>query len=167
MKEKLDPGPLDVALDNAPEFSAQVGVLLSCFALIERYLPQLVSKITGMSEDEALLFVGSFHNVSGRIDLIDTLLKKKQNLSPAEETVKSFIPRLREVSTIRNRYAHAQFSYMKPDKFQITSFLSSATKETKVEVHTFEDVKKKTFYLKELINDMHGFVYRNEMKKLS
>ena len=167
MKEKLDAGLLDVALDNAPEFSAQVGVLLSCFALIERYIPQLVSRITGMTEEEAFLFVGSFHNVSSRLDLVSTLLKEKKQFNEAEETVQSFIPRLRDSSTIRNRYAHAQYSYMKPDKFQITSFLSSATKETKTEIHTLEDVRKNTFILKDLINDMHGFVYRNEMIRKS
>ena len=48
-----------VALDEYPEFAAEVGILMSCFALIESYMHQLISRTTGIGESDTFLIAGS------------------------------------------------------------------------------------------------------------
>src|SRR3954451_24129351 len=42
-----------VALDGAPDFAAEVGVLMSCASLVEAHIPELLAKITGLSGTQA------------------------------------------------------------------------------------------------------------------
>ena len=65
-----------VALDEYPEFAAEVGILMSCFALIESYMHQLISRTTGIGESDTFLIAGSHLTFGPRIDLLETLLKK-------------------------------------------------------------------------------------------
>ena len=44
---ELDAAAYGVALEHFPEFSAKVGVLISCFALVESYVHLLIGKLTG------------------------------------------------------------------------------------------------------------------------
>src|ERR1700674_3346137 len=67
-----------VALESAPEFSARVGILISCFALVEEYVPHLVVKLTGMPHADAWTILNT-------------------------------------ANTLRNRYAHAQYSLAERD----------------------------------------------------
>lgn len=59
-KVELETEKYAVALDYFPEFAAQVGVLISCFAMIESYVHLLIGKLTGIDETDAFVFSGSF-----------------------------------------------------------------------------------------------------------
>ena len=107
---ELEAETYGVALDEFPEFAAQVGILISCFALIESYMHQLISRTTGMDPSDAFLVSGSFISFSSRIDLLETLLKKREPTNQQVVAAKHFIKTLREASGIRNTYAHGTYS---------------------------------------------------------
>jgi len=99
-----------VALDEFPEFAAQVGVLVSCFALVESYVHRLISKLTGAAVEDAFVFSGSFMNFRARVDLLDSLAKRRSRGDQSALASRHFVVLLREATEIRNRYAHGQYS---------------------------------------------------------
>lgn len=162
-----------VALDEFPEFAAQVGVFVSCFALIESYMHQLISRSTGMDESDAFLISGSFASFGARIDLLETLLKKKDHGSREVVAAKHFIPMLRESTALRNTYAHGTYSlgfegghYSPTAKkiMYVSSFLydSKRNKAAKLE-RDLDGIKKDVKRIKFIICEIHGYLYRNEM----
>ncbi len=109
-KIELEAEIYSVALDEFPEFAAQVGILISCFAIIESYMHKLISRFTDMSESDAFLVTGSFISFGARIDLLETMLKKRSQQSKEVITAKHFTKTLREATKIRNNYAHGTYS---------------------------------------------------------
>ena len=166
-----------VALDEFPEFAAQVGILMSCFALIESYMHKLISRSTNIDESDAFLVSGSFISFGARIDLLETLLKKKNQQTKEVIAAKHFMKTLREATTIRNAYAHGTYSlgfeggrYSPTAKkiMYISSFLYDAKrKEPSKLVRDIEGIKKDVARIKFIVCEIHGYLYRNEMPKTS
>lgn len=160
-----------VALDEFPEFAAQVGILISCFAMIESYVPLLVSKLTGASEEDAFVFSGSFMNFRARVDLLETLAKRR---TPQDESAKiaiHFAGLLREVTDIRNRYAHGRYSltfeggqYSPTAKklMHIDTSLFDAKKSPKKIVRDLAELEAEVKRIKLVICEIHAYLYRNE-----
>jgi hypothetical protein len=161
-----------VALEEFPEFAAQVGVLLSCFALIESYVHVLISKLTGISEMDAFIFSGSFLNFSGRVDLLKSLAHDRPE-TPGVRAAKHFVAVLKEATEIRNRYAHGQYSltfeggsYSPTAKkiMIITSFLYDARRKNSKKVERdLEGITKEVHRMKFITCQMHAYAYRGEM----
>jgi hypothetical protein len=162
-----------VALDEFPEFAAQVGILISCFALIESYMYQLISRTTGMDESDAYLVSGSFISFSSRIDLLETLLRKREPTNKQVIAAKHFVKTLREATGIRNTYAHGTYSlsfeggHYSPTAKKIvfiSSFLYDAKRKNPVRVEKdLDGVKKDVARIKFITCELHGYIYRNEM----
>jgi hypothetical protein len=162
-----------VALDEFPEFAAQVGILISCFALIESYMHQLIGRTTGMDPSDAYLVSGSFISFSSRIDLLETLLKKREPTSQQVVVAKHFIKTLREASGIRNTYAHGTYSlsfeggHYSPTAKKImfiSSFLYDAKRKNPIKVEKdLDGVKKDVARIKFISCDLHGYIYRSEL----
>jgi hypothetical protein len=173
---ELETEKYSVALDDFPEFAAQVGILISCFALIESYMHQLVSKTTQMSESDAYLVSGSFISISARIDLLETLLKKRHQQQREVVAAKHFIKRLREATSIRNTYAHGTYSlgfegghYSPTAKklMTISSFLYDAKRKNQSRLEKdLDGIKSDVMRIKFITCELHGYVYRNEMPVL-
>lgn len=157
-----------VALDHFPEFAAEVGVLISCFALIESYMPKLISSTTNMDESEAFMVSGSFVSFSARIDLLDNLIKKKDPKSKEVIAAQHFVKILREATTIRNNYAHGKYSIAKNNIMHVTSFIHDAKRKNPRElVRDLDGIKKDVKRMKFIICELHGYVYRGEMPVIS
>lgn len=107
---ELEAEKYTVALDHFPEFAAQVGILISCFAIIESYVHLLISKLTGVDKADAFIFSGSFMNFRARVDLLEALTKKRDAKAEPVIASKHFVSLLREATATRNRYAHGQYS---------------------------------------------------------
>lgn len=162
-----------VALDHFPEFAAQVGVLISCYALIESYMHRLISRTAGMDESDAYLVSGSFISFSARIDLLETLLKKRNPQSKEVVSAKHFIKTLREATTIRNIYAHGTYSlgfegghYSPTVKklMSISSFLYDAKRKNPARLERdLDGIKKDVARLRFITCELHAYVYRSEM----
>jgi len=173
---ELETEKYSVALDEFPEFAAQVGVLISCYALIESYMHQLISRTTGMDESDAYLVSGSFISFGARIELLDTLLKKRDQQSKEVVAAKHFIKILREATTIRNTYAHGTYSlgfegghYSPTAKkiMYISSFLYDAKRKTPSKLEQdLDGIKKDVARMKFITCEIHGYIYRGEMPVL-
>ena len=166
-----------VALDDFPEFAAQVGVLISCYALIESYMHQLISRTTGMDESDAYLVSGSFTGFSARIDLLDTLLRKRDPKAKEVLAAKHFIKTLREATAVRNTYAHGtyslgfeggRFSPTAKKLMSISSFLYDAKRKNPVRLERdLDGIEKDVARLRFITCELHAYVYRGEMPTLT
>jgi len=156
----------NVALEHVPEFSAQVGVLISCFALVEVYVPHLVNKLTGMPFEDAWTIVNSYQSFSYRIGLLEDLLA---NRDPKTDTsaYRHFISTLSTANSLRNRYAHAQYSVgMRGQDGRreviLQPFASTTRKKAKrLHLH-LKDINADVATMKLIICDLHAFVHRDE-----
>ena len=154
-------GRYSVALDCEPIFAAEVGVLLSCFALVEGYMPKIMSKLTGISENDSATIVGSFTNFSSKIELIDALSKNRDsNLD--KEAIDKLFTKIREANSLRNIYAHSQYSITFHDDFVINSFLHDTKKKSKKQTKSLDDIVEDVNSLKRTIHVIHGYIHRNE-----
>lgn len=174
---ELEAEKYSVALDEFPEFAAQVGILISCFALIESYMHKLISRSTNMDESDAFLVSGSFISFGARIDLLETLIKKRNQQSKEVIAAKHFTKTFREATTIRNTYAHGTYSlgfegghYSPTAKkiMYISSFLYDAKrKQPSKLVRDLDSIKKDVERIKFITCEIHGYLYRDEMPQLS
>ncbi len=153
-------GRYNVALDE-PVFSAEVGVLLSCFALIEGYLPKIMSKLTGISEIESATILGHFLNVSSKINLIIDGLSNNRSSCIDNNEIDILIKMLNEAKSLRYIYGHSQYR-IPYDNFVIDSFLHDAKRKPKQQTKTLDDVVNDVNTLKRALTLLHGYVYRNE-----
>ena len=158
-----------VALDNFPEFSAQLGVLISCFALIEDYMHRVISYSTNMDEQEAFFVSGSFSGFGARITLLETLIKNKDAMLKEVIAAKYFVKTFKEASIIRNDYAHGKYSLTfegatKEKTMIIKSFLYDAKRrEPKIMRKNLKEIKEDVQRLKFIICELHAYIYRDEM----
>jgi hypothetical protein len=152
-----------VALDCEPDFAAEVGVLISCHALIEDYVPRVLAKLTGLSYDDAFAIVGSFVSFAHRLDLLQSLADLRQQPSNAKTAVERLIPRLREANSIRNQYAHARYGITFDDDFMVDSFLNDAKRKSKSARKSLDAIVADVNALKVTINHLHGYIYRDEL----
>ncbi len=150
-----------VALDAEPNFAAEVGVLISLFALVEMYMPRLMAKITGLDEEMAFTILSRFAKFSDRIDLLKSLSKIQPKTHARDKgLLQKLLPRIRHINTLRNKYAHATYGITFDDDYMVTAFQSSGKpKETRKSLH---DVVADVNTFKHLICDLHGYVYRDE-----
>lgn len=170
---ELEAEKYGVALDDFPEFAAQVGILISCFALIESYMHKLISRTTGMDESDAYLVSGSFIGFGSRIDLLETMLKKREPANKQVVAARHFIKTMREATGIRNTYAHGTYSlsfgggHYSPTAKKImfiSSFLYDAKRKNPVRVEKdLDGVKEDLARIKFITCELHGYIYRDEM----
>ena len=161
-----------VALDEFPEFAGQVGILISCFAMIESYVHLLISKLTGCSEDDAFVFSGSFMNIRARIDLLESLAKRRKSQDQAAKIARHFVILVREATDIRNRYAHGRYSltfeggqYSATAKkvMHIDTSLFDANKTPKKIIRDLPAIEVDVKRVKLIICEIHGYLYRDEI----
>lgn len=161
-----------VALDEFPEFASEIGILISCFALIESYMHHLISRTTGIDESDAFQIAGNYQTFGPRIDLLETLLKKRDPTAAQVMTAKYFIASLREATRIRNAYAHGTYSlgfvggHYSPTAervMMITSYLyDSKRKKPETIERTLSQVKDEVARIKFITCELHAYIYRNE-----
>jgi len=153
-----------VALDCEPNFAAEVGVLISCFALIESYAAHLLSRLIKIDHSEAFTIMATFDTFSERIDLLKSLVKLHASQSKdtdATKAIERLLPKLTAVTTIRNKYAHGRYGITFHDDFMVESFVTS--RKPKSARKSLDAIVEDVNTFKRLICDIHGYVYRKEM----
>lgn len=100
-----------VAIEKLPDFAPIVAAIISTFQNIEASLPRAFSKLTGIELGLSTIILSQFINFSNRIDLMERLATARLSTPmPDAETALVLVKALRQVATIRNKYAHSQFS---------------------------------------------------------
>jgi hypothetical protein len=153
----------NVALESAPAFSAEIGVLISCFALVEGYMPHLMSRLTGIDKDDAFTILGRFQ-MGERIQLLGALASSRDGDNAARKALEILLPKLTAATAVRNKYVHAQYSITFNDAIIVESWLHDSKRKTKPK--TTEDIPviaAEVEKIQVLICDLHGYVYRDEM----
>jgi hypothetical protein len=72
-------GPTEVdkhwfALDLLPDVAAEVGVLVSMFAMIEFYIPWYFQSLTGIDSGDAMMVMGYFKSFGDKIELLQLII---------------------------------------------------------------------------------------------
>lgn len=165
----------NVALDHFPEFASQVGVLISCFAILEGYVHLLISKLTGAAETDAFVFTGSFMNFRARVELLESLAKQRNARDEPAKIAKYFVTLLREATGIRNRYAHGRYSlsyeggsYSPTAKMiiHIDTSLFDANKLPKKVVRDLAELQAEVKRIKVIVCEIHAYLYRDDKPQI-
>ena len=152
-----------VALESAPGFASDIGVLISCFALVESYIPRLLTKLIGIAYEDAYLISGRFQ-MGERVQLLCKLAERRPEGDATRIAVDRLSPRVLDAIAARNKYAHAQYSITFEDAVIVESWLHDSRRKTKPK--STEDrvfIGREIEKVQSLICDLHGFVYRDEM----
>jgi hypothetical protein len=164
----------EVALDYFPEFAAQVGVLISCFAILESYVHLLISKLTETSETDAFIFSGSFMNFRARVELLESLAKRRSEQDESVKIAKYFVSLLREATVIRNMYAHGQYGLTHEGGYsptakkimQINTSLFDAKKSSKMVVRDLAKIQAEVKRTKVIVCEIHAYLYLDEIPQI-
>jgi hypothetical protein len=163
----------NVALEWGDDFAKAVGVIISLFAIIEGYPPFLLERISGVKRDDARAILGVFRAASNRLDLIKELVRLRPDNSPERILFTYYRGLLSEANTLRNKYAHAQYSLsyeplspQAPNRkmtFHLRTFFSDFNRKEETLVHFIEDFHKDRDRLKRIICELHALIYRAEI----
>ena len=153
-----------VALDDEPAYAAMVGSIISMFALIEDYAPQLLSRLTGLSDQDAHSVMAVFRAFSNRIDLIKAIYKPRGENSVDGVVGSHYVGLLNVANKIRNKYAHATYSATRRS-IVIKPFSSDYARSIEPIEQTLFDFEKDRATLRRITAEFHGFIHRNEIPK--
>jgi hypothetical protein len=151
-----------VALDSARDFAAEIGIFISCFALVEGYLDDLMAKLTGIDERDAWTILGR-HQVGERLQLLAALASLRHDTDPERVAIERLLPRITNAIAARNKYAHSQYAITFNDGIVVSSWLYDSKRTRKEVTENLDSIVLEVETIKALINDLHGYIWRNEM----
>ena len=97
-----------IALDRDRELKAEIGLLLSFYAIIDLYILHIIAAVSGHSKDAATLVLGHIRRNSRRTALIRQILSISDR--PRRDLELELVKRIDRATQIRNKYAHAIYS---------------------------------------------------------
>lgn len=95
---------------DGDQYPALVGMIISNFAHIERELPTIISRMTGMKQDDAVIVCAQFRAFSARLGILSSLLTLREASSHDRVVYSHCKGLMKEASELRNRYAHAKYA---------------------------------------------------------
>jgi hypothetical protein len=103
---------MPVALEyDGDQYPALVGLIIACFAAIERELPIIIARITKMNDDrDALTICAVFRSFRTQIEILEALLKSRDEKSHDRIIYSHCKGLFKQALEIRNRYAHALYA---------------------------------------------------------
>ena len=97
-----------IALDHDRELAAEVGLLLSAYAIVDLFILHIYSVISGQDKDSASVVLGRIKSNAQRIELIRELLKLSAR--PDKDYELKLLADIESATRVRNQYAHAIYS---------------------------------------------------------
>ena len=97
-----------IALDHDRNLSAEIGLLLSAYAIIDLFIFHIYSVVSSQDKDTASVILGKVNGNGQRIDLIRELLKASSRIDKEAEL--KLIDGIEKATKVRNQYAHAIYS---------------------------------------------------------
>lgn len=147
-----------IALDSNRELAAEVGLLLSCYAIIDLYIVHIFATVSGMPKDASYGVLKHVKGKEQRIELLQGLLAASDR--PDKDYELELIGKIKRATDIRNKYAHAIYSAVSasPTKWRMSMWLSDAGRRKKA----FEDVsvdiaRGDCFFVREVLKSLHHF----------
>jgi hypothetical protein len=97
-----------IALDHDRELAAEVGLLLSAFAIIDLFILHIYSVVSQQDRDSAYSVLSRIKSNAQRLELIRELISISTR--PAKDIELQLIADTVRANNIRNQYAHAIYS---------------------------------------------------------
>ncbi len=147
--------PYPIALDHDRELAAEIGLLLSAYAIIDLFILHIYSVVSEQDKDRASVILGRIKSNGQRIDLIRDLLKISNRTDRDFEL--NLLKGIEQATSIRNQYAHAIYSQVSasPTGWRMSMWLSDGTRRKK----EFKDINL-------LSVRMDGEIVRNVLESL-
>lgn len=152
----------NVALEHGKEYAEAVGVIISLFALVEGYPPLVLEKLGVLSKADARSILGVFRAFSNRIDLLKEVGDNRPSGSIERICFGYYKGLFKEANAIRNKYAHATYSYDLKDMY-LQVFSGDHNRKSMTLRQSIEDYRNDINRLKRIICELHAFCYRNEV----
>lgn len=123
--------PYTIALDHDPELAAEIGLLLSAYAIIDLFILHIYSVVSGQDKDSASAVLGRIKSNGQRIDLIRELLKASNR--SAKQLELELMDGVEKATRVRNQYSHAIYSQVaaSPTGWRMSMWLSDGAKRKK------------------------------------
>jgi len=120
-----------IALDQDRELAAEIGLLLSAYAIIDLFILHIYSLVSGQDKDSSSIVLGRIKGNGQRIDLLRELLKSSAR--PAKAYELELLSKIESATQIRNRYAHAIYSQVSesPTGWRMSMWLSDGSRRKK------------------------------------
>lgn len=122
---------LPIALDNDRELAAEIGLLLSCYAIIDLFLLHIFTTVSGQTKTSADIVLGRVKSNMQRIELIRELISASERAQKEYEL--NLVKQLVAATQLRNEYAHAIYSQVAASKtkWRMSMWLSDGQKRKK------------------------------------
>jgi hypothetical protein len=120
-----------IALDNDRELAAEIGLLLSAYAIIDLFILHIYSLVSGQDKDSSSIVLGRIKGNGQRIELIRELLRS--SVRPAKDYEFKLLTDIEMATRIRNQYAHAIYSQVSasPTGWRMSMWLSDGSRRKK------------------------------------
>ena len=120
-----------IALDNDRDLAAEIGLLLSAYAIIDLFILHIYSLVSGQDKDASSIVLGRIKGNGQRIELIRELLKSSAR--PAKDHELNLLTNIEKATRIRNQYAHAIYSQVSasPTGWRMSMWLSDGSRRKK------------------------------------
>lgn len=166
-KSSVKPGDYPDGMPNALEYDgdqypAQVGIIISSFAAIERELPTIIARMTQMHDDrDAIVICAVFRSFSSRLEILEALLKLRDVKSHDRIIYGHCKALFKEANTIRNKYAHAL--YGKGRKMSMLPFhnaLKGPEQWVDMDLNDFREDKRR---IKIILGELFSILHQNDL----
>lgn len=129
-----------IALDQDRDLAAEIGLLLSAYAIIDLFLLHIFAVVSGQSKNSANVVLGRIKSNGQRIELIRDLITASDRPEKVHEL--SLVAGLERATQIRNQYAHAIYSQVlaSPTGWRMSMWLSDGSRRKK----QFKDISVQT-----------------------
>lgn len=147
-----------LALDNNRELATEIGLLLSCYAIIDLFILHIFSVVSNQTKDNASMILGRVKGNSLRLELIKDIILASNRENKAFEL--DLISKIKHATNLRNQYAHAIYSGVSDSStgWRMSMWLSDGGKRKKeFRDISVEVVKKDCQYLRSVLNDLFYF----------
>ena len=148
----------NLALDHDRELAAEIGLLLSAYAVIDLFILHIFATVSGQSKDRANTILGRVKGNSSRIELIREIVGGSDRAHRDHEL--SLIASVERATQIRNQYAHAIYSQVSasPTGCRMSMWLSDGGKRKKqfrdIDV---ESVRNDGLYTRSVLESLFHF----------
>lgn len=152
----------NVALEHGPDYAQAVGVIISLFAIVEDYTPFFLKTFCNIDASDARSIMGVFRAFSNRIELLKELSRNRP-VGTRDRIISSYYRGLlTDANKIRNKYAHAKYSYAKTH-FVLHTFAGDFNRNDEHIYQKIDDFNKDIKQLKRIICELHALFYRSEI----
>lgn len=143
-------------------FAQKIGAMIANFAMVEREMPLVLARLTGMSINHAFTALGVFRAFSNRIDLFSELTKRTDAEGPEIEIAQHFKGRFNLANKIRNKYAHASYAGH-TDPIMLTPFSGDFVRPVPSILVTLEDMEAELDQIRVIACECRAFGHEKRL----